>query len=301
MANSVPTRTIKVLLNEIIDYAGLFPPSALSMTEAVKNYAAYKNSDFSWMLGKFVVPVGRLDVFLDDAKDFFTGESQNIWRLSVLAGEDIDETLNKIAEFNEKNDANVICDTLELKTDTTSLIERVAQTISPDVTAYFEIPTGERLAEFVSTLAIFKQRAKIRTGGVTVDAFPKVEAITRFMRTCLAASVPFKATAGLHHPFRCFNPLTYRDDAPEGMMNGFFNVFLAAGLLQQGYDSRLIRELLRDESAENFLFNNNGVLWREEHFISVAQLRRMRERTIISFGSCSFDEPVFDLQDMELL
>ncbi len=61
--------SVRALLSEIVDYAGLFPPSQLSMSEAVSNYATYKNSNHSWMLGRFVVPVNRLDEFAESAKN----------------------------------------------------------------------------------------------------------------------------------------------------------------------------------------------------------------------------------------
>ncbi len=300
MANSTPTNSIRALLTEIIDYAGLFPPSALSMPEAVRNYAAYQHSVYNWMLGRFVVPVSRLDEFLASAKDFFqTGG--DVWRLSVLAGEDVDVTLRTIEDFNRANAPFVNCDALELKAETAVQIEATAEMLPPNLTAYFEIPVGKDLADLVSTLAIYKQRAKIRTGGVTVDSFPRIEAVVRFMRTCLAANVPFKATAGLHHPLRCVKPLTYKADATEGIMNGFLNVFLGVGLLQQGYHSRVISDLFNDNRADNFLFNDEGVLWRQEYFVSTTLLRYIREKNVISFGSCSFDEPVMDLQELELL
>ena len=301
MVNSTPTDSIRALLTEIVDYAGLFPPSALSMPEAVGNYAAYKNSNYSWMLGRFIVPVSRLGEFLESANEFLPHNEIKRWHLSVLASENIDETIDKIEDFNNANIESVICDALEVKAETSTQIETTAKIIPSDLMTYFEIPIGRDLGDLVSTLAIYKQRAKIRTGGVTVNAFPKSETIVRFMRTCLAANVPFKATAGLHHPLRCFNPLTYKSDAPEGKMNGFLNVFLAVALLQQGYNSNIIIDLLNDEDADNFLFNDNGVLWREEYFISTAQMRRLREKNIISFGSCSFDEPVTDLQEIRLL
>ena len=299
MANSTLTNSTRALLTEIIDYAGLFPPSALSMPEAVRNYAAYKHSVYKWILGRFVVPVSRLDEFLASVEDFLI--PGDVWRLSVLAGDNLGETLRRIKEFNDKNGAFVICDALELKAETSAQIETLAEILPPNLTAYFEIPIGKDLADLVSTLAICKQRAKIRTGGVTVDAFPRIEAVVRFMRTCLAANVPFKATAGLHHPLRCVKPLTYKADAPEGVMNGFLNVFLAVGLLQQGYQSRLVCDLFNDERADNFLFDDEGVLWRQEYFVSTSLLRYIREKNIISFGSCSFDEPVMDLQELELL
>ena len=53
--DSKPKESARALLAEIIDYAGLFPPSQISMAEAVTNYAAYKNSNYKWMLGRFIV------------------------------------------------------------------------------------------------------------------------------------------------------------------------------------------------------------------------------------------------------
>jgi len=160
--------------------------------------------------------------------------------LSVLASEDINETVRQIEDFNAENAPHTVCDAIETKADASWLIENIAESVTPNFTVYFEIPLGEDLADLISTLAINGQRAKIRTGGVTADAFPKSEQITRFMRTCLAANVPFKATAGLHHPLRSVKPLTYEADAPEGTMNGFLNVFLAAAFLQQGYQPKLV-------------------------------------------------------------
>ncbi len=301
MTDSNPKESTRALLSEIVDYAGLFPPSALSMSEAVVNYATYKNSNYDWMLGRFVVPLRRLPEFVDSGHDFLSRDNESPWRLSVLASQDISETIRQIEDFNAENAPNAVCDAIETKADASWLIENIADAVPPNFAVYFEIPPGEDLADLVSTLAINKQRAKIRTGGVTADAFPNTAQIIQFMRTCLAANVPFKATAGLHHPLRCFKPLTYELNAPETVMNGFLNVFLAAGFLRLGYKPSLIAELFENEWAESFLFDDNGVLWRQEHFISTAQLRHLREKNIISFGSCSFEEPIADLQEIGIL
>ena len=117
----------------------------------------------------------------------------------------------------------------------------------------------------------------------------------------MAANVPFKATAGLHHPLRCVKPLTYEANAPEGTMNGFLNVFLAAAFLQQGCQPRLIHELLKVKRADDFLFDDNGVLWRQEHFLDSLQIENARIRSAISFGSCSFVEPIDDLKEIGIL
>lgn len=300
MNDPLPKKSIYALLAGIVDYAGLFPPAQLSMPQAVENYAAYKDSSYEWMLGRFVVPIARLGEFAESAKNY-SSKIEAIWRLSVLASDDIYATVHTIEDFNAENAARFICDSLEVKANTSYEIKEIADAVPSGLATYFEIPLDDSLADTISTLAIYGQRAKIRTGGTTEQAFPAVEQIVKFMRVCLAANVPFKATAGLHHPLRCVKPLTYEPDAPEGTMNGFLNVFLAAAFLRQGYQPRLIHELLRDSRADNFIFDNNGVLWRQEHFSNAVQLENLRTRSAISFGSCSFVEPIEDLQELGLL
>jgi hypothetical protein len=289
------------LLAEIVDYAGLFPPAQLSMSEAVANYASYKNSDYKKMLGRFIVPVARLEEFLESALDFVSNDAKDVWQLSVLASEDIYETVAKVEDFNKKNVSSFVCDALEVKANAGFLIREIAEATLPNLATYVELPLDENLANLVSTLAINDLRGKIRTGGILPEAFPTAKEIIRFIRTCLAANVPFKATAGLHHPVRCVKPLTYETDAPTGAMHGFLNVFLATGFACEGFKPRVLEELLEDELAENFTFDETGVWWRQEHFLSVSQLASLRRRNIISFGSCSFTEPIEDLQKIGIL
>src|SRR5689334_18488590 len=55
----MPAETLRILLDRLIDYAGLFPPAALDMTAATRNYAAYREGEYAWILGRFVVPAAR--------------------------------------------------------------------------------------------------------------------------------------------------------------------------------------------------------------------------------------------------
>ncbi len=300
MANSLPKESLRVLLSEIIDYAGLFPPSQLAMNEAVANYAGYKKSEYNWMLGRFIVPAARLEEFTDSAKDLFSGGA-DIWKLSVLAGEDIYETVGEIENFNREYAPFAVCDALEIKAETGARVEQIAESLPPHLNTYFEIPIDGNLADSITAIAICGHRAKIRTGGVVEKAFPSAAQITRFMRTCLAANVPFKATAGLHHPLRCRKPLSYEKDAETGAMHGFLNVFLAAAFLLRGFKPDALRELFEDEKADDFRFENDGTYWRETHFVSTAHLKILRAKNLISFGSCSFDEPIEDLRELGFL
>ncbi|MFM9905989.1 MAG: hypothetical protein ACKVQJ_15610 [Pyrinomonadaceae bacterium] len=301
VTGSTLKESVRCLLAGAIDYAGLFPPAGLSMPEAVINYATYRNSNYSWVLGRFVVTAARLDEFYESARDFISRDAASAWRLSVVVGDDVIDTIRGVDDFNATNGPGVICDTVEIKADSAGVIENAAAALPDEITAYFEIAPDERLPDMIATLAVNGQRAKIRTGGVTADAFPKTQDIIRFVRACLAANVAFKATAGLHHPIRCFRPLTYEIDAPRGTMHGFLNLFLMTGFAREGYRSGLLEDVMEEEFDEVFRFEDQSVTWRDDFSLTARQIELLREKGIQSFGSCSFDEPVADLQKLGVL
>jgi hypothetical protein len=294
-------RSVRALLEGTVDYAGLFPPAGLSMSEAVINYATYRNSNYSWMLGRFVLSVAQLDEFIESADEFISRDPDTVWRLSGLAGEDLTDTVRRVRDFNSKYSPSVTIDSLEVKAASTSKIENTVNAVPPEINTYFEIALDEKFADLLSEIAIKGKRAKIRTGGLTSDAFPKTREIIRFVRTCLAANVPFKATAGLHHPVRCFKPLSYEPDAPKGTMHGFLNLFLMSGFAREGYRQNLLEEVMEDEFEEVFKFDDSAATWRDEYRLSLFQIETLRATGIQSFGSCSFDEPVADLQKLGIL
>jgi hypothetical protein len=293
--------SVKSLLSGAIDYAGLFPPAALSMPEAVINYATYRTSNYSWLLGRFVVTDSRLAEFYENAQDFISRDDEPPWRVSVVAGGDVDETLRMIDDFNSANAPAIICDTVEIRAHSPAAVESAKDRLPDGVAAYFEVPLDSSMPDLIATLSLTGQRAKIRTGGVTPDAFPQAADVIRFVRTCLAANILFKATAGLHHPIRCFQPLTYESNAPEGTMHGFLNLFLMTGFAREGYRPSLLNELMEEEFEEVFRFDDQAVIWRDDFSLYLWQIERLRSHGIQSFGSCSFEEPVADLRKLGVL
>lgn len=289
--------SLKVLLSEIVDYAGLFPPSQVSMATAVQNFDSYLKSENAWMLGRFVVPVNRLDEFSDSAEKYLDGE--NIWRLSILASSNLAETLDEIESFNQTNEGKAKIDMLEIRVETAEEIHQAARLIPAEIKAYFEIPQSEIMTDFMTALVLTKQRAKIRTGGITQDAFPSSDAIIRFIRVCLAANVPFKATAGLHHPIRCAKPLTYEANAPVGTMHGFLNLFLTACLLRQNLNNPDAYRLMLENDSRNLVFHDDEIHWTNQ-LISTNTIALTRAKNAISFGSCSFLEPIEDLISLNI-
>ena len=294
-------QSVQTLLSGAIDYAGLFPPAGLSMPEAVINYATYRNSNYNWMLGRFVLSVAQLDSFIESAGDFISRDAATAWRLSVLASEDLVDTIRRIELFNSTYGPGVVIDSLEVRANSTSKVDNIADVVPDGITAYLELGLGDNFPEMIAQLSLYGHRAKIRTGGVTPDAFPKTTEIMRFVRECLAVNVPFKATAGLHHPIRCFRPLTYAADSPRGTMHGFLNMFLMTGFAREGFRKELLEEVMEEEFAEVFRFEEQAAVWRDEFRLSTTQLETLRTFGIQSFGSCSFDEPVAELQKLGIL
>ncbi|HJQ21490.1 MAG TPA: hypothetical protein VJ867_14165 [Gemmatimonadaceae bacterium] len=298
-----PLTPVRVLLRNVVDYAGLFPPASLSMDAAVREYAAQRSGDDAWLLGRFVLPAARLDEFELQAGAALPHEGANSWALSALLSGDIEEDVARVALFNERHrdarDGAVQVDTVELKAQTVREIARACELLDGAFDTYVEIPTAEDPTELVAAIGAAHVKAKIRTGGVTPDLFPASANIVRFARACIAGSVAFKATAGLHHSFREEYPLTYAPDAARGTMFGFLNVLLCVTALCDGVSNADAVALLEECDARSVTFGDDGVRWRGRH-LSHDALARARE-SMTAFGSCSFREPVAELRSLGLL
>ena len=273
----LPKASVRSLLTETIDYAGLFPPSQLSMAEAVINFATYRNSNYGWMLGRFVLPAARLSEFVENAGDLISRNAASAWKLSALAAEDINETMRTIKDFNRENNPAVVCDMLEVKATSESKIENTVGALPEGITAYFELSLDANLPTLIEALAKRGQRAKIQNGRRAAGRVSLDAVDNRIHKLCMAAKVPFKATAGLHHPLKCFKPLTYAADAPQGTMHGFLNVLMGPPSPAKAI-ATLLEEVMEEEFDEAFEFTETGVTWRKEHSLSLAQLIAARKK-----------------------
>ncbi|HEX3879371.1 MAG TPA: hypothetical protein VHW24_20455 [Bryobacteraceae bacterium] len=142
--------------------------------------------------------------------------------------------------------------------------------------------------------------AKVRTGGLTPEAIPDCAQIADFLMAAAARRMPFKATAGLHHPVRSVRALTYAPDSPRATMHGFLNVFTAAAFAWHGAERELVLGLLEEMDAEAFVFHAKEFEWRGRK-LTADQIESARRDFAHSFGSCSFEEPISDLRALELL
>ena len=316
-----PVLGLKNFCAKMIDYAGLFPPANLQLPQAFHNFVFYSQGEYKWMLGKFIIPakrLGELGEILDGM------EIEDVIPLSVLGSSEEKITgfidnfsgdIKAISDFKEKYGSKVSIDAFEVRlpgelfeTDVNdgmldlmiNITTELENTLGKSIPVFYEVTlSSEYEAEIiraVETIASLDKGCgyKLRTGGVEAAAFPEPGVIAFAIMTCCEFSVPMKCTAGLHHPIRHYN------EEVSAVMHGFMNVF-AAGVLAytNNLDEEELTEVLTDEDPYEFTFNENGFAWNEME-VSNKEIKEARHGFMLSYGSCSFDEPIEDLKTMEL-
>jgi len=254
---------LRSLLAGVIDYAGMFPPSLLSLSDAAENYARYAGASYHWILSRFVL----------NAKDLLSLPASKPFPLSVLADRAFVWADPRVKSVETK------------------------EVFASQLPTYCEIPFDDISAlHAVRDAHLF---AKIRTGGLIPDAIPASDAIAAFLIAAARLKVPFKATAGLHHPIRAVRSLTYDKDSPTAVMHGFINLFVASALAWSGASETVVLRVLNEEDPKAFNFDSE-LRWRDTS-LTAMQVANARRDFAHSFGSCSFAEPVNELNELDWL
>ena len=291
---------IRTLLHRSIDYAGLFPPSELDMGAALENYIRYIGEPSSWALGRFIVPVSRLAELEDGLSRLPRLPAEGPWCFVGLLGTNLEPDLELVDAFNSRQTTRAPIDTVEVKASSESAIGEIIRLVPASLQTYIEIPIDRDPSDLIAAIGHGGRRAKVRTGGVTREAFPRTQDLIRFLRESMRLNVPFKATAGLHHPLRASYPLTYAEDSPRGTMFGFLNLLLAVAFLRSGMKEPEVARVLEEGEPDAFQADDSGITWRNRR-LDLKALSDARRLGMISFGSCSFTEPIADLESLHLL
>jgi hypothetical protein len=283
---------IRALLDHAIDYAGLFPPAQLSMREAVASYAEYLASPEQWALGRFVLPVNRLDEFAEVAGPALEHTREH-WGLAAIGGEDLGAERAAIRAFNATAFA-ARAECFEFRAGPLEHFRAMAEEGPCEFHRFAEIGWDEPAQGYLAVMQSALIGIKFRTGGVQADAFPPPDALIRQLGAAIRAGVPFKCTAGLHHPVRGLYPLTYEPGAPRAPMYGYLNVMLAAAALRLESGDAIAHGILLEEDPAAFALGTEQIVWRDLRIPAVV-LEAMRQEGSLAFGSCSFSEPMDEL------
>jgi len=305
----MPPAALQALLEHSIDYAGMFPPCSLELDPALRNQAQYVRDPDAWMLGAFVLPVEKFDAAVGNLSLFDRAHPLLISALGAKianAGEFIAElkiAADKIRSFSAQYVDLVSIRQLEMPLPDDvgpSSLAKVGSAIEGLELQTFLETSVDSAEKTIALLAEHNSMAarpfgyKLRSGGVSADAFPTSHQIARVLVNAVKQHVPIKFTAGLHHPIRQFR------DEVKTKMHGFRNVLGAAVLAAEyQWDEEQTSKILEEENAASFSFGDDSLAWREWK-IATHQIKAWR-KLVTSFGSCSFDEPREDLRALNLL
>src|SRR5215468_2111261 len=200
--------SLQALLTRSIDYAGMFPPCSLALEPALQNHANYVRSSEASMLNGFVLPVEGFDATRQLLSDF---DPLHPLRVAALGP--------KMANAHEFLDAvrgadAAICSLAKYDVDLVS-ISHVEMFLPPDVDSaslkevrsmvgelpvFWEAPP-DRAEQAIALIAKHNSDEevatfgyKLRTGGVTADAFPASAQIARALVTAATHQLQIKFT-----------------------------------------------------------------------------------------------------------
>jgi hypothetical protein len=317
--------SLHAFMKHLIDYAGLFPPAKLPLEEAVQNYAAYQKTADRWMLSRFIIPARRLDELAPLLNNYFKDDETVDFSVLGRSGQNHEDFLAELGEdiaaitaFRQIHERKVSTEMFEVRLpdtilaahDTSTLDDVLEQTVEilsevENLRVFFEVPLNSEWANninlAIAAIADLNQRHqlnhgyKLRCGGVEASVFPTPQQVAHAIAVVRHHHIAMKATAGLHHPVRHYN------ESVQTTMHGFLNVF-GAGILAQVHqlDTQDIQAIIEDENPAHFTFTDEAFSW--QHLTAtVGKIESIRQQAMLSYGSCSFDEPREDLAALGLL
>jgi len=274
------------LLDALVDDAGLFPPTALSMPEAVARHRADRAAAEPMLTQRFLCPASRLGELRAQLAD---GDR---FELGLIADRGADGLAEAVAEAAA--DPRLSLALLELPLaafgrdgllDPLAVALRAVAAAPASVPAYLEppVPTGvDALLDAIGEHGRGHDRplgAKLRCGGVRAELFPTASEAAHFIVACVDLAVPFKATAGLHHAVR------HKDAATGFLHHGYLNLLLATAAAVTGSGEDEVRVALEIEDP--------GLIGRQVAALD-PRTAALARKALVSYGSCSTGTPVVE-------
>ena len=306
----------RALFGDLIDYAGLFPPALLDLDDAVAEYRSARTGPHRWLLGRFIITASRLeDLGGKLMSSMAAGEEP--WAVSAILDGDVAGAAVLVRAFDAEMEPGAQVALLEVplpaeasdgrsRAEAFSSVQTTvtaALNASIVATPFFEVPRSADwrpgMANAIAALSDHRSEAhrplgaKLRCGGLAANAFPTSEQVAEFIYECTQHRLPFKATAGLHHPVRHF------DAAVGTTRHGFLNLLMAGALARRGATREEIGAVVAEEEPGAFVLSAAGFKWRDDT-VRVGELTEARAQ-FASYGSCSFDEPIADLVELGMI
>jgi hypothetical protein len=297
----------------LIDYAGLFPPAAHALPEAVANFREYLNRPERWMLSRFILTAVHLEQCSEELLALFSDkDSLDISLVVRDPHKDVPNAQKRLQALAGRVSLGCLEVALDPKRDVSQQLSSIESLLSAvdqpgaKIPVFYEVPLcddwpsvfGRLTDQLVSARSGAARNLgfKLRCGGVEKQLIPSPERVARAIHTCAAKGIPIKFTAGLHQPFRHVDQLDIKSG--DIAMHGYFNIFYAALLANTVQAS--LAELIAVVSEMHSLrpdVDRDGIRWLG-HEVSTRDIEAARSGRVISYGSCSFEEPLQAARDL---
>ena len=274
----------RILIDRIIDDAGLFPPEALDMVSALARHRSDQAISNPVLSQRFVCPAGRfteLHQQLDDGD-----------RIQVIAlGPAAPQTQARVVSLEADDRTPVVALETSLPVDNQHkkqalvVIDQIAAT-RPHLDIFVEVGLGPAMETDLDLLQRHGHAAKVRCGGVRRELFPRPFDLARFVHHAIGREVPFKATAGLHHAIAHHDGYTGFDHF------GFLDLLLAVAAAQKDAGTNEVGHILAERNPNIVLQRITGLTTHDAREIRAA---------FHSVGSCSTNQPIDDLRRLGLI
>ncbi len=277
------------IFSRLFDDASLFPPASLAMPDAVTGHLRHQQAWYRDMSGPFVCADSKI-IQLSAALTAANVAELDLALVLPGGADSLDAAVDAVFA-----DPRLRLRAVEVAADrqaantgaaVAKLVARLDETPLAGANAFAEIPPAQLTSDAVHALAEHRYLAKLRTGGVTADAFPDERTLARCLVLLADQRLAFKCTAGLHHAVR------HRADDTGFEHHGFLNVLLAVVAALEGADIPDVAHMLADQDA-NRVASEVSDLSPD----AAADARSL----FTSFGTCSTDEPITDLVTLGLV
>jgi hypothetical protein len=324
-------QSLNIFMQGLLDYAGLYPPATLSLQDSLKNFAGYYHHNHENWLGKFILPVNKIDdTILILSKQNIFSKLKNKAQFSIILSNSkslseyqnclqndlilIKKLMNQFGDTIDLQSFEILPPIEVVNSDNTILMRNfliysseILFGFSDRADFYCELPFSEKLNDYLTAIkkqneniSLLKVSVKLRTGGVTPQQIPSSKEIANAIILCAEQKLPIKATAGLHVPVPNDNPQV------GAKLHGFLNIFSCMLLCydkilndQKTINPQELEDIMTTYSYKDFKFSETGLQIGEskDRFISNQKMTDLRKDYIKSFGTCSFLEPIEHLHE----
>lgn len=267
------------LFTRLLDDAAVFPPGNLPLAAAVPAYDRHRHASYNDLVGSFVLAAKNLGALAPLVAEHAPGSFDLSMTVPLPQIESALETADAIPAVRLSSLEVAIPDDAAADDVVPALETALA---GRDLPAFVEIPRDHRRPALITALSGTAYLAKLRTGGVRADLYPDEKELAEAVVALARASVPFKATAGLHHALRNTDPETGFEQ------HGFLNLLVGADAAVAGAAVEDVVYLLAERDPQRVLD-------------VVLHLDAGGRHMFRCLGTCSITEPTEELAGLGLI